>query len=185
MAFKDILNQIKDKLYYSKTITISDIPIELRLLSIYEEQKLSSEAEIKEGMDPLAVLNEIRKMTLAYSIRRMSDEVFPDIIEIQTGDKIEKKTRYLFLMDILSSLPSTAIDVLFEAYVDLKEEAEDKFKTQYKYDWYKTPEQREAERVKKQEEERKATEKKDEEEVPDVNFKELPKEEDTPPPESK
>jgi len=185
MSLKDLLDQMNEKLYYTKVIDISGIEVELRLLSILEEQKLSSEVERSEGFDNLSILNEIRKMTLAFSIRRINGEVFPDIVEVQKGEKVEKKTRYLFLMELLAGLPTHAVSILFEAYADLKEESEEKFKNSYKYEWFKTPEEREKERqerileadkLQQEEDSTEASEGSDEEEsVPDVKLKVLPK----------
>jgi len=176
---------MNEKLYYTKVIDISGIEVDLRLLSILEEQKLSSEVERSEGFDNLSILNEIRKMTLAFSIRRINGEVFPDIVEVQKGEKVEKKTRYLFLMELLAGLPTHAVSILFEAYADLKEESEEKFKNSYKYEWFKTPEEREKERqerileadkLQQEEDSTEASEGSDEEEsVPDVKLKVLPK----------
>jgi hypothetical protein len=158
MSLENILKTIQQNFNFTKEATIADIKFELGLLTFDEEQKVSSISDA--SMEPIVFYNENRKRILAYSIKSLNGEKVPTIVEVKSGEKAETKERAIYLREILDSLPSRVFDELFEMYIDLKEESEKKIEAKIEYKWFKTKEEREAERKKAEEEENKPQEEK-------------------------
>jgi len=181
MSFKDSLSKIKDKLDYRKSVEVDSILIEIGLLNVYEEQKLNAEKMDESDTDGTIYLNEIKKKVLSYAIKKIGGELIPNIVEETKNNEVIKKVKEVYLLEQLSQFPTALIDYIFDAYIDLKDESDTKFKDVFKFDWYKTPEQREEERKVKQEELRKQEEKesnnkKENEEDKPIVFKKLKEE---------
>jgi len=174
MSFKDSLSKIKDKLDYRKFVEIDGISIEIGLLNVYEEQKLNAEKMDESDTDGTIYLNEIRKKVLSYAIKKIDGEIVPNIVEETKNNELIKKVKEAYLLEQLSMYPTALIDYIFDAYIDLKDESDVKFKGVFKFDWYKTPEQREEEAKAKQEELKKQKETQEEEKP--ITFKELKEE---------
>lgn len=172
MGFKDSLLKIKSKLDYRKTVEVGDSKIEIGLLSIFEEQKLSAEKTDESDEDGSIYLNEIRKKLLSYAIKKVDGDELPNVIEETKDGVTSKKTKEMYLIEVLGSYPASLITYLFDAYVDLRDETDNKFKDVFKFDWYKTPEQREAEekeRLQAEREKQENPEKKEEK----IEFREI------------
>jgi hypothetical protein len=149
MALTDVFQAIQQNLGFKKTVEISGIKFEMGLLTFDEEMK--SDAFPQDEMEPLVFYNQTRLQTLAYSIRSINGEKIPAVVEIKNGDAIEKKQGSLYVKEFLSRLPIKVIEQLFDVYIDIKDQAESSIGKEMKYDWFKTPEQREKERDKKEE----------------------------------
>jgi len=178
MGLTDVFQAIQKKFSFSKVVEISGIKFELSILSF--DQELKSESFPQGDADPLAYYNETRRYTLSHAIRSIDGEVVPEVVEIKNGSKIEKIQGSLYVKGVLSKLPVKIVEQLFDAYIDIKEEYEGMLDKELKYDWFKTPEQRDAERKSKTEEKSDSEEPKSEdsaqatEEAP-INFVEIPK----------
>lgn len=176
MGFMESINEITKKMSYRKTIEIEGIKVTLAILSVSEEQRVNAEDEEDESLEGMPYINEIRKKVLAHSIKAIDGNDLPDIIEYEKDGKIVKQTRELFLSDFLSKLPTAGLDIIFEAYADLKDEINDSMDGKIRVNWYLTPEERE----RKREEEIKKANKdisnksEEEEESKPINFRRLP-----------
>jgi hypothetical protein len=72
--------------------------------------------------------------------------------------------------EFLITLPDKIVEQLFDVYVDLKDQSDSTLTAQLKYDWFKTPEQREKEKAApKEEAPKEATEEKKE----DIKFRKI------------
>lgn len=160
MSLDDVLKSIQKKFGFQKKIEIDGISFDIAVLSYDEDMKAASIPE-ESTKDPLVYYNETRRQILSYSIRSINGEEIPEIVKID--DKVSKE-RGVYVKEFLAKVPPKVIDQLFEAYIDLRDEAEKKLNDSLKYDWYKTPEARDEERKKKREEEE-AEKKKAEEEA--------------------
>lgn len=138
------LDSILVKFDYRKETEFQGIRFEMTLLNIVEEQKMNSLPTAEEE-DTLAFIDEMRRSIVSHAIRKIDDEEIPAIVACTDGDKEVTKERAIYLKSFLQKLPSAVTDHLFSVYVDLKEEAEQKFSDSVKYNWFKTPEERDVE----------------------------------------
>ncbi|MCX7914294.1 MAG: hypothetical protein N2511_06895 [Thermodesulfovibrionales bacterium] len=174
-----ILDSLEKKLKKSKEIIICDIKFEISLLT-YEEEQLVSFLP-KEEEEPLAFYEKTRAQVLSYSIKKINGVEIPAIVEIDKDGKKESKERSVYIRDdVLKKLPTKVVDILFDAYIDFKEEAESCMDKDVKYEWYKTPEQRRVEREKKVKEMKNVseTEIKSEEKEQPIVFKKIEESDD-------
>ncbi|MBD3260227.1 MAG: hypothetical protein GF334_00890 [Candidatus Altiarchaeales archaeon] len=142
------LESILKRLDYRKETEFSGIKFEMSLLNISDEQKMNAIDFGGEEDDGLLYFNEMRKSILSHAIRKIDGEEIPDVVSIpsdEDGKEGVTKERAIYLREFLDKLPTAVTEHLFEVYVDLKEEAEDKFGDNVKYEWFKTPEVREKE----------------------------------------
>lgn len=177
--FVDIANLIRSKLVFTKDLEVSGIKFGLGLLSLEEEQKSSALSTATNMEDTMTYYNEIRRGLLSFAVKALNGEVLPDVLEVEGGTK----ERAIYIRELLATLPSKIIDQLFEAYVDLREEAESKLDSTVAFQWYKTPAQREEERKVKESEAAKKAEddsKKEEENIEskDIKLTPIPKPDD-------
>ena len=180
MGLSDVLLSIQKKFDFKKAVEISGIKFELGILTFEEE--LKSESFPQGDTDPLAYYNETRRYTLSHAIKSINGEAIPAVVETKNGDKTDKMQGSLYVKGILSSLPVKMIEQLFDAYVDLKDEFEGMLDKELKYNWFKTPEQRDEERKNKSTEaakaESKSAETKPEDDTAPIKFTEIPKPDD-------
>jgi hypothetical protein len=193
MGFLEALKSIKEKVSYTKEVDFLGSKLCLGLLSVSDEQKISSLQNT--GVDgSVAVIDtteyfrDFKKRILSIAIKRVDSMVIPEVvIDHEDGKETQtKKTKEVFLYDYLSTFPTAMVDNLFEAYLDFKEECGEKIEKDFKWDWYKTPEEREEEYQKKLREKKKndldSVEDKDDDEeedkLPSIKFKEIKNSED-------
>jgi hypothetical protein len=148
MGFLDSIREITSKLSYTKAIELEGVRVLMGLLTVKEEQIVNSASEEDDSLEGMAYINDLRKRVLSYAIKEIGGEEIPAIVEYMDGEKLVKKTREIYLYEFLSSLPSAGVDILFEAYSDLKDEVEDNIEGKIKVNWYLTPEEREERRKK-------------------------------------
>jgi len=182
MSLLEALDQINKNFSFRKECEVGGAKFELGLLSLGDEQRVSSlPAPISEEDETgLSYVDEIKKAILSYAIKKINGEELPDVIE----DGEEKKEKSLYLKGVLDRFPGVVIGRLFDIYVDLKEFADKEIEKNTEYEWFKTPEKREQER--KEEEAKRLAEEKaaesetsEEDNVDNIDFKEIPKEEVT------
>ena len=182
----DLFSSITNEVTIKKEVVLKGITFKMRVLSFDEDQKISSYPE--DGENPVAFYYRMKIKVLSYAIESINGEVIPEIIEVPEGDKTITKERSLYLVDKLSKLPTKITDSLFDIYIDFKEEQEKNISEDIKYEWFKTPEQREKDRKKKAEEkdnpetpetseESKVTENSEESKVPEESEESEEKEE--------
>jgi len=177
MGLTDVFQAIQKKLSFSKVVEISGIKFELGLLSFEQESK--SESFPQGDADPLAYYNETRRYTMSHAIRSIDGEAIPAVVEVKNGDKVEKLQGSLYVKNLLSTLPVKIVEQLFDAYIDLKDEYEGVLDKELKYDWFKTPEQRDAERKSKTSEGKEPEEPSDTEDTEEpIKLVEIPKTDD-------
>jgi hypothetical protein len=162
--FLDALKELSQKLNYTKEVIIGDMKFEISLLTYEEEQKVSSLP--KEEEEPLLFYEKTRSQILSYSIRKINGIEIPLIVEVEIDGKKEQKERSIYIKEeIISKIPIKIIDILFDAYIDFKEEIESKIEKEINYKWYKTPKEREKEREQRL--------KKEEKEEESINLKKI------------
>lgn len=175
MGLTDVFQDIQKKFSFTKSVEISGIKFEIGMLTF--EQELKTESFSQAETDPLAYYNEVRRYTLSNAIRSINGEAIPAVVEVKNGDSTDKIQGTLYMKDILSKMPVKIVEQLYDVYVDFKDEFEGILEKDIKYNWFKTPEQRETERKKKTEENKNETEKSEAEksEEPPIKFTEIPK----------
>jgi hypothetical protein len=162
MSIKDVLASVKSSFTFKKEVKIAGNSYELSVLSMEQEKKVNGYLDGLNQEDSVNYLNELRKSLLSESITAINGTTVDKVVsDVDIEGKEIKKDKAIFLKEFLSDLPSIVIAQLFDAYVDVKEQQEDMLKKEMKYDWFKTPAQREKEleeETKKQEEEAKKSE---------------------------
>lgn len=153
MNLQKIFDNIKIKSEFRRVVELQGTKYELGILSVDEEIKANViDPSISES-EAAAVYETIKKQILSFSIRNIDGTEIPDIVEVEEGEgadkKIHRKERPLFMKEALRSWNSYLVDALFEVYIDIKEEAESKLKNDMKYIWFKDPEERKKELLKK------------------------------------
>ena len=143
MSLAEVLASVQKSFDFRKEVTIGNIPFELSLLSLYEEQKISSLST--EGQDPLQYVADLKKQLLSYSIKKIKGEDIPDNVNSIIDGKEISEERSFYVKRFLDKMPGNISDTLFDVYVDLKDESTQNFKSSMKYAWFKTPEVREVE----------------------------------------
>lgn len=186
MSFQELLKSLKESVDFKKTVEIAGHKIEIGLLTLEEEYKANSDDEDSENLDGLEYVNSIRKRLLSYSIRSIDGEIIPPIVDVEeNGEKI-KLEKSLYVRNVLDNFPALIIDKLFEVYTDIREESDENIKNKIKYDWFKTPEEREEDNKKRMKnfdnlgkeksnkiENEEKSDGTTEEEIEDVNFKKI------------
>lgn len=141
----DVSKELLESLNYFKDVVIGKLKFTISLLTYEEEQKVSSMP--KEEEEPLIYYEKTRSQILSYSIKKFNDVEIPSIIEVEKEGKKELKERAIYIREeILQKMPIKVIDILFDAYVDFKDEIETKMEKEVNYKWFKTPEEREIEK---------------------------------------
>lgn len=155
-----VLKSLKESMDFTKEVEIIGVTYKLRLLSLSEEQKANSDAEM-DDLEGIAYMNKMRVNILSYAIIQMNEHTFDSVVDYEEEDgTIVKKERSIVLRDVLQMMPANIIESLFDIYVDLKEEAELKIKGNLNYKWFKDPETREKEmreKIRKFQEQRNST----------------------------
>jgi hypothetical protein len=153
MSLSDVLKSLEEKLTFKKKAVISGISFELALLNYEQDQMINAYPD--EGDDPISYYEKTRAKVLSYALVSIDGESFPPIVEVTEGDKVTTKEKGIYIRDILKKLPPKIVEKLFEVYIDFKDETDTRLNTDVEFQWYKTPEQRKAERDKMEKEEKK------------------------------
>jgi small-conductance mechanosensitive channel len=165
----DILSAVRKSLDFRRETEIFGIKFELGVLSLEEERRANND-EVLSNLEGTDYLVRLEINVLSYSIKSLNGTQLDSIVEVEESDKsITKKEKALFIRELLETLPTGMINELFEVYSDIKEEAEEKLKSNTKCVWYKTPDVRQKEmeeRIKKYNEEEKRK----------IELREIPKE---------
>lgn len=146
MSLADVLKSLEEKISFKKEAVIGGIRFEISPVSYEQDQAVNSLPE--EGESPLTYYEKTRTQILAYAIKKVDGEEIPDIVQVVAGDKTETKERSIYMKEIIKKLPPKIVEKLFEIYIDFKEEVDNRLNDGVEYKWYKTPEERKAEREK-------------------------------------
>jgi len=135
---KDLFNKIKVAFTVKKVVDFDDFNLhfELEPLSAMEELKV---LEVCNGREGGAFVSELKRSTLAFSIKRINEVEFRQDIVDYPGEngKILKETKYLFLVKHIDELPAAFRDILFEAYNDIQTEIEFLINKNVKFERFK------------------------------------------------
>lgn len=146
MSLKEIFSSVKESFKFKKNVTIKDITYELTVLSMGQERKVNLYLDGLKQDDSLEYLNELKRSIVSEAITATNGESFGKTIKDTDKDGKEiEKDKTIFLKEFLSDIPSGIVTELFDAYIDIKDQSDDMLKKEMKYDWFKTPEQREKE----------------------------------------
>lgn len=168
MSLSDVFSSIQSKLLFTKDVEVGGIKFKIGLLTYEEEVKTNSLPD--NDSNPLAYFSEMRMLTLSYAIKEINSEVVPAVVETKKDETVEKKEGPIAVREFLITLPDKIVEQLFDVYVDLKDQSDSTLTAQLKYDWFKTPEQREKEKAApKEEAPKEATEEKKE----DIKFRKI------------
>lgn len=181
MSLDAVLAEVQNSYVFEKEVTIKGIKYVLRVLDSESERKVNEVVKSEDVSDDVEeYMKVIRSELLSRAIVSIKDQPVPDVVEVKDkGEDGEEKTKKIdkaiYLKGFLKGLPGTVLSSLFDAYIDAREEQEEAISKEMRYDWFKTPEQREEERKKeleKSEEEEKEPEDTDkaDEEVEDVKL---------------
>jgi hypothetical protein len=122
------LEKIVSSTTKSKEVQVLDTKLTIRLLTASEEMAIQD--AIAE-LDGLNFLLKTKQETLGHSIIKIDGEEIPSEVEVDNGVKIQKS---IFLKNnFLTSLPQSAVDSIFQAYLVLQLESQDETKNQIKY----------------------------------------------------
>jgi len=150
MSISDSLKNLQSKFILRKDAEISGTKFTLQVLAFKDERKIQS-LPTGEEVDGVAFFNEMQKGLLSYAIRAVDGDEIPETVDVVGSDGAKStKERAIYMREVLESLPSSVIDHLFQAYVDLRDQKENEVTSSLSYKWYKTPEQRDDERRKRE-----------------------------------
>jgi len=156
MSLAEVLASVQKSFDFRKEVTIGGIPFELSILTLQEEQKLGALSD--EGKDAMQYVADLRRHLLSYAIKKVKNEVIPEVVKSTVDGKEITEERAIYVKRFIDNMPGDLVEALFDVYVDLKDESDQKLRGSLKYSWFKTPEQREAEAKKRAEEIEKKTE---------------------------
>jgi hypothetical protein len=171
MSLNDVFSAAKDSFKFKKFVTIKDVKYGIAVLNMGQEKKVNAYLETLKQDDTVEYLNELRRAIVSEAIVSIGDEIFGKTIKVTIDGKEVEKDKAIAIKEFLMDLPTTAVSELFDTYVDVKEQSEDILKKEMKYDWFKTPDQREREIEDAQ---KKEELNKKEEEVPDIKLTKVP-----------
>jgi hypothetical protein len=151
MSLNDVLRAIKKSFVPRKNVDFEDngIHFELETLNATEDVKV---LEACKDLDGSQYIEGLKRNSLAFAIKLISmknedgtktvyalSEDFIDVLNESTG-KSESKSKFLYMVDFLSTWPADVIDVLFEAFSDMVVEAREKVKKSAKFERFKISE---------------------------------------------
>jgi hypothetical protein len=167
MSLREVFSSVKESFKFKKNVIIKDVTYELTVLSMGQERKVNLFLDGLKQDDSLEYLNELKRSVISEAITAINGESLGKTIKDTDKDGKEvEKDRVIFLKEFLCEIPSGIVTELFDAYIDAKDQSDDMLKKEMKYDWFKTPEQRE----KENEDLRKKEELKKEEKIEDVKL---------------
>jgi len=146
MSLLDVIKAMEEKLTFKKKAVISGISFEIALLNYEQDQMMNAYPD--EGDDPLSYYEKTRSKVLSYAIVGIDGESIPTIVEVTEEDKVITKEKAIYVRDILKKIPPKIVEKLFEIYIDFKDETDNRLNEEVEFQWYKTPDQRKAERDK-------------------------------------
>jgi len=134
----DLFKSIKKAFTVKKVVDFDEFELhfELEALTSMEELKVLEACAGREGG---AFLSELKRSTLAYSIKKINGAEFINDIVEYPDDKgqVVKESKYLFMVKQIDIVPSTFRDSLFEAYNDIQLELEDLVNKNVKFEKFK------------------------------------------------
>lgn len=134
---KDLFLGIKNLFTIRKRVEFPGVVIEMEPLTTQEELKV---LEACKDYDKSSYIEELKKCTLAYSIKKINEVVLEEDLEYE-GDngEIVKESKYLFILRQLDTWPSAIRDVVFDAFNNMLLELEDKVSKQAKFERFEPP----------------------------------------------
>ena len=151
MSLNDVLKAVRKAFVPRKNIDFEEggIHFELETLSTSEDVKV---LEACKDLDGSQYIEGLKRNSLAFAIKLitmkneegniitydLSKEII-DFLNESTG-KTESKSKFLFMVDFLSSWPGDILDVLFDAFSDMVVEAREKVKKNAKFERFKISE---------------------------------------------
>jgi len=140
MNFDEILKNVNNKFMPRKSIDFEDygIHIELQPLAAKDEIKIIDYCKDYEGTEYMEML---KRSSLALAIKNINgNEIDKEIIEYTDEEgNVKSKSRFLYMIDYLGKWPSSLVDILFDSFANVTEEAEDRAKKGIKFDRYDPP----------------------------------------------
>lgn len=151
MSLNDVLRAIKKTFVSRKSIDFEEgkIHFELETLTAIEDVKA---LEACKDLGGTQYIEGLKRNSLAFAIKLITmknedgttttydlSKGIIDFLNEDTG-KTESKSKFLFMVDFLSSWPGDIIDVLFEAFSDTVAEAREKVKKSAKFERFKISE---------------------------------------------
>lgn len=125
---KEKLSQIKTNTSVTKEVSFDNIKVTLQPLNSSDEISLADSVKDSEG---ISYLLKVKKETLSKSICMIDGE---DIGLTMKDGEIEVDKNIWLKKNLLDTLPQTAIDEFFNAYLVLQLEIEEKVKKCVKFD---------------------------------------------------
>lgn len=151
MSLNDVLRAIKKSFVPRKSVDFeeSGTHFELETLTAIEDVKA---LEACKDLDGTQYIEGLKRNSLAFAIKLITMkkedgsietyDLSKDIIDFlnEGTGKTESKSKFLFMVDFLSSWPGDILDVLFDAFSDMVVEAREKVKKNAKFERFKISE---------------------------------------------
>jgi hypothetical protein len=143
MSSKDVFASVKESFKFKKFASINGTKYGLAVLSMGQEKKVNAYLETLNNNESMEYLNELKRAIVSEAMISINDEVLGKTIKVPGDDGKEvEKDKAIAVKEFLIDLPAQVTTDLFDVYVDVREQSEDALKKEMKYDWFKTPEQR-------------------------------------------
>ena len=151
MSLSNVLQAIRKAFVPRKSVDFEEngLHFEMETLTALEDVKA---LEACKDLNGSQYIEGLKRNSLAFAIKSitMKNEdgtktvydlsiEFIDLVNEETKE-VESKSKFLYMVDFLSSWPSEVIDVLFDAFSDMVAEAREKVKKNAKFERFKISE---------------------------------------------
>jgi len=137
MDLRELCKEVSDSVNneFSKDITINGIEFTITLATSKEDTILNDYFKDfdEDGIDDITKYDELKKKTISYSLKSIKGTVIPDIVEEEEGKSLD---RNLFIFETANEWPTSIIDNLFNAIMDLKKRSRESIDSNVSFDWY-------------------------------------------------
>jgi hypothetical protein len=135
MDFSKVLSSLKKSFSPRKSVDFEEqgLHIELEPLTASDEVKI---LESLKDMGGSQYIEALKRHSLACSIKRLQIKQENELVDLDlsiplieyTDDTGNKKTQstFLYMIDFLGQCPSTVVDLLFDAFTDMVQEAQNR-----------------------------------------------------------
>jgi hypothetical protein len=151
MSLNDVLKAMKKSFVPRKNVDFEENGVHFELETLTELEDVKA-LEACKDLDGSQYIEGLKRNSLAFAIKLISmknedgtkmeydlSTEFIDFVDEETK-KTESKSKFLYMVDFLSSWPPDVIDVLFEAFSDMVVEAREKVKKNAKFERFKISE---------------------------------------------
>lgn len=137
MNLKDLRQVIKDNFLKRKKIDFDEenLHFEIEPLTSLDEVKVT---EACKDLDGTQYIEAVKRHTIAYALKKINDIDF-NLKDLDDGESI--KSKFIVMIDLISEWPSSLIDILFDAYLEMNKELNLNIQAKVRFEKFKLSEE--------------------------------------------